>query len=361
MTFGVAVDTREVPRANVSKTTSEDVSIDPKPTPAPEPVVAFSDVPEDKRGPRIQTMQPQILIEVPSLNVSLLPAVVRTELQRLEEKLLNGDITVKGYNFTKAELLKPYETLAQLQQVADEGGAKVQRKPYKDLEGEEPKQKAESIVQQNHNANKDAAVKEPPVTPLVPVHIDDVHKELETSKPPVKDAIQRPLTFKLLNHISKIRSAESQNDPTNAAGGGGAPVGRKLQHFTSSDRGFLPWEKRKYFHGLLEVNRAHDLHCVHLKSCILYFLRHHVLCVASTGRGTSEEGADVRDRWRRHRPEAAGHFCRIPSLRQQVAQQPVRLHVPQSPRPHASHGRPAHHAGDAGHVRLVPFLSLSFP
>ncbi|CAB1437116.1 unnamed protein product [Pleuronectes platessa] len=190
MTFGVAIDTREVPLANVSKTTSKDESIEPKPTLAPEPVVAFSDVPEDKR------------------------AVVRTELQKLEEKLLNGDITVKGFNHTKAELLKPFKR-AQQQQVADEGAARVQRKPYKDLEGE-PNQEAE---------------------------------KLETSKPPVKAAIEKP--FKLLKEISKIRSAESQNDPTNAAGGG-APGGRRLQHFTSSDRGFLPWEKRKYFQGLLE-------------------------------------------------------------------------------------------------------------
>ncbi|XP_069376510.1 N-acetylglucosamine-1-phosphotransferase subunits alpha/beta isoform X1 [Paralichthys olivaceus] len=250
MSFCVAIDTREVPRANVSKTTSKDVSEEPKPTLTPEPVFTFSDVPENKRGPKIQKRQPQIVIEVPSLNVSLLPAVVRTELKKLEEKLLAGDITVKGYNFTKAELLKPYKTLAQQQQLANDGEVKVQLKPYKDLEGE-PKQKAESIVQQNHNANEGTAVKEPRVTPLIPVHIDDTHKQLEAPKAPVKAAIERPLTLKLLNKISKIRSAESQNDPTNTPVGG-APVGRRLQHFTSRDRGFLPWERRKYFQELLE-------------------------------------------------------------------------------------------------------------
>uniref|UniRef100_A0A4W6FFU2 N-acetylglucosamine-1-phosphotransferase subunits alpha/beta n=1 Tax=Lates calcarifer TaxID=8187 RepID=A0A4W6FFU2_LATCA len=186
MSFSVVVDTREVPRVNVSQATSKDTSKEPKPTPTPEPVFPFSDVPENKRGPKIQRRQPgepEVIIEVPSLDVSLLPAVIRSELQKLEEKLQNGDITMKGYNLTKAELLQPYKTLAQKKQVIH----------------------AEAV-------NKDAA--------------------------------------KAQGNISKVRSAESQKEP--ADGAGGAPVGRRLQHFISSDRGFLPWERRKYFQGLLE-------------------------------------------------------------------------------------------------------------
>ncbi|XP_056223911.1 N-acetylglucosamine-1-phosphotransferase subunits alpha/beta isoform X2 [Seriola aureovittata] len=268
MTFGVAVDTREVPQANVSKTASKDTGKEAKPTSTPEPVFPFSDIPEDKRGPKIQRRrpgEPHVVIEVPSLNVSLLPAVVRSELQKLEEKLLTGDITVKGYNLTKAELLKPYKTLAEQQQVvhsqaANEGAAKVQAKPYKDLEAElEPpvEEKAGNIIQKNLNSKQEKSrkietVQGPPVTPLIPVHIDDKHK-VEFEKPtshPLNAAIERPMTSKLLSSISKIRSAESHDEPANAAGG--APVGRRLQHFTSSDRGFLPWERRKYFQALLE-------------------------------------------------------------------------------------------------------------
>uniref|UniRef100_A0A671VSN8 N-acetylglucosamine-1-phosphotransferase subunits alpha/beta n=1 Tax=Sparus aurata TaxID=8175 RepID=A0A671VSN8_SPAAU len=63
-------------------------------------------------------------------------------------------------------------------------------------------------------------------------------------------AIERPLTSKLLSSISKTKSAESQAEPADAAGG--ALVGRRLQHFISADRGFLPWERRKYFQELLE-------------------------------------------------------------------------------------------------------------
>lgn len=274
MSFSVAVDTREVPRVNVSQTASKDAGKGPKPTPTPEPPFPFSDIPEDKQGPKIQRRQPgepQVVVEIPSLNVSLLPVAVRSELQKLEEKLLIGDITVKGYNLTKAELLKPYKTMAQAQQLVDshpanEGAAKVQGKPYKDLEGEHlegkppVEEKAGNINQKNLNSKeemsrKDVAVKEKPVPPLIPVHIDDKHKiDFVTAKHyNLKAAIERPLTSKLLSSISKTKSAESQAELADAAGG--APVGRRLQHFTSSDRGFLPWERRKYFQELLEVSR----------------------------------------------------------------------------------------------------------
>lgn len=271
MTFSVAVDTREVPRANVSQPASKDAAKEPKPTPTPEQVFPFSDIPEHKRGPKIQKRQhgePQI-IEVPSLNVSLLPAVVRNELQKLEEKLLIGDITMKGYNLTKDELLKPYKTLGQKQQVMDsqqdnEGAAKVQRKPYKDLDGEELEAKPFMVEKAGNIAKKDENLKEisrknmheqeKTVTPLIPVNIDDKHKnEYVTPKSyPLNAVIERPRTSKLLGSISKVKSTENQAENT----AGGAPVGRKLQHFISADRGFLPWERRKYFQYLLEVNKG---------------------------------------------------------------------------------------------------------
>ncbi|TMS02758.1 N-acetylglucosamine-1-phosphotransferase subunits alpha/beta [Larimichthys crocea] len=263
MSFTVAVDTREVPQVNVSQTVSKDAAKEPKPTPTPEPPFPFSDIPEDKRGPKIQKRGPgelQVVIEVPSLNVSLLPAPVRDELQKLEEKLLIGDITMKGYNFTKAELLKPYKTLAQQQQVvnsnpANEGAAKVQGKPYKDLEGEAPvEERAGNIVQKSQNSKEKTTRKDQKAaTPLIPVHIDD-EKDFEIPKHNLKAAIDRPMTSKLLSSISKTKSAENRAEPAGAAGG--APVGRRLQHFISADRGFLPWERRKYFQKLLEEEES---------------------------------------------------------------------------------------------------------
>nr|XP_046234445.1 N-acetylglucosamine-1-phosphotransferase subunits alpha/beta [Scatophagus argus] len=267
MGFSVAVDTREVPQANVSQATSKDADKEPKPTATPEPPFPFSDIPEDKRGPKIQKRQPgdpQVVIEFPALNISLLPADVHSELQKLEEKLLIGDITVKGYNFTKAELLKSFKTLGQKQQVMDsrpanEGADEIKERPDEDLEGERlqkkqpAEEKAGNIIHNNPNSKeisrKDVALQEKPAIPLIPLHIDDKHKK-DFKSPKLNAAIERPLTSKLLSSISKTKSAESQAEPANAAGG--APVGRRLQHFISSDRGFLPWEKRKYFQELLE-------------------------------------------------------------------------------------------------------------
>ncbi|KAL3977220.1 solute carrier family 7 (L-type amino acid transporter), member 9/15 [Sarotherodon galilaeus] len=256
MSFSVAVDTREVSQTNASPTSSKDAGKEPNVTPTPEPVLPFSDIPEDKRGPKIKKGQPgdpQTIIEVPSLNVSLLPAALRKELQKLEEKLLIGDITMKGYNLTKAELLKPYKNLAEKQLIPDsqlgkDDAGRVQKKRYKDLEGEDLKGKDET-GNKEEISKKDAAVKDKPVTPLVPVHIDDkLLKDLITERPfPLKTAIERPMTSKLLNRLSPQKSAESQAEPDKAA-----PVGRRLQHFISSDRGFLPWERRKYFQALLE-------------------------------------------------------------------------------------------------------------
>lgn len=247
MSFAVAVDTREVPQTNASQTASKDASKEPHSTPTPEPAFPFSDVPEDKRSPKIQRRrpdEPEMAVDVPAVNVSLLPAAVRTELQKLDEKLLIGDITAKGYNLTKAELLRPYRALA------GEGTAKAQGRP----DEEEHKTLNKEMPRKEDQLN--------PVTPLISVRIDDELNRRPGGSPVapkphhLKAAIEKPLTSKLLSTlmsgIAKVKSAESQFEPHNAAGG--APVGRKLQHYISSDRSFLPWERRKYFQDLLLVS-----------------------------------------------------------------------------------------------------------
>lgn len=228
MSFTVAVDTREIPQANVSQSTSEEGNKDPKPTPTPEPLFPFSDVPEDKQGPKIHKKLPdevQAGVEVPPVNVSLLPADVQSELQKLEEKLLIGDITLKGFNLTKAELLKPYLTPSPNEPDSQSHPAEIQRKEKTGLVST--------------------------VAALLPVPIDDDLKDLADAKHSSTDApIMRLLTSKLLGGIPKV---ENMRGPTEAAAAAAAVVGRRLQHFTSADRGFLPWERRKYFQKVLEV------------------------------------------------------------------------------------------------------------
>ncbi|XP_076015050.1 N-acetylglucosamine-1-phosphotransferase subunits alpha/beta [Genypterus blacodes] len=244
MSFIVAVDTREVLQTNEPQTASKNVSKTLQPSPTPEPAFPFSDVPEDKRSPKIQRRgpeEPEVAIDVPVVNELLLPAVLRTELQKLEEKLLIGDITLRGYNLTKAELLRPYRG----SQVAGEGAANVQK-------SDEDKHKALKLDEDMSMKDEAKQDQVKPGTPLIWVRIADEHPGGSPVTPKLP-AIEKPQTSKLLStlmsNIAKARSGEFQVEPDSA--GGGAPVGRKLQHFVSSDRGFLPWERRKYFHDLL--------------------------------------------------------------------------------------------------------------
>ncbi|MEQ2168250.1 hypothetical protein GOODEAATRI_012411, partial [Goodea atripinnis] len=250
MSFSVAVDTREVPQTNASRGGSKEAEEESKLTPSPEPVVPFLDIPEEKRGPKIQKNQPaesQVLVEVPLVNVSVLPPIVQNELKRLEEKLLIGDITMKGYNLTKAEILKPYRSPSEKHQDMNVQPGNVQGRAYKDLEedggagGNKMKKK-----QNSHEKMRREPMKNTPTPSLILPHIDNKIKNLlNPERHPLNPVIERPEMSKLHNNISQKRSEEI---PAEAPLG----VGRKLQHFTSSDRGFLPWERRKYFQALLE-------------------------------------------------------------------------------------------------------------
>lgn len=251
MCFNVTVDTRELPHTNASKAGSKDTGEEAKVTPTPEPVFPFSDIPEEKRGPKIQKNQPAVsedLIQVPLVNVSALPAVVRKELERLKEKLLIGDITVKGYNLTKAELLKPYRT--QTEKPRDiRDPPQVQMRPYKDLEGNGGQNEMRENQNSHPKKGKESVENKAPPS-VIPLRIDDKIKSLlSPERHPLNPVIERPRT-------SKLRSNDSQKKSEEVPAELPPVVGRKLQHFTSSDRGFLPWERRKYFQALIEVSKS---------------------------------------------------------------------------------------------------------
>lgn len=255
MSFTVAVDTREVPQANKSQPLSKEDGGEPKPTATPEPAFPFSEVPEDRRGPKIQKKpsdQLKLPVDVPFVNISLLPAAVQDELHQLEAKLLIGDITVKGYNVSKAEILKSYVAPAGRKPTSHseqvhESGPKNPKSPDRNpgaaavqAESHEAGEAEEIIFKGNSNEQKS---RRDDTKPLLPVRIDEGRKEVVTVKQPSN----------LLNGISKPRTGHQAR---------GAPVGRKLQHFITSDRGFLPWERRKYFQEVLEVKRARLFACL---------------------------------------------------------------------------------------------------
>lgn len=305
LTFSVAVDTRQLPQPNVSVSgpLHKDGSKEAKPTTASaEPEVPFEDVPLEKQGPRVLKRPPgenEVIVDVPVLNVSLLPVALQSELQRLQGKLLVGDITMKGYNLTKAMLLGPYKALANRgSRLTPADQIKPQDNPFKDLVGhvvrreEDTPQLVEANPVAQHNPERNGAekTKEPdgtkapeapkssiagekekqkaqktPATPI-PVLVDGEFPKAakaQDTTPTERPPPSSKLLTTLVGNMSKAKGSERQSQQRAGAEKGpkegaegvrGVPVGRKLQHYTSSDRGFLPWERRKYFQDLLEVS-----------------------------------------------------------------------------------------------------------
>uniref|UniRef100_A0A9J7Y5A8 N-acetylglucosamine-1-phosphotransferase subunits alpha/beta n=1 Tax=Cyprinus carpio carpio TaxID=630221 RepID=A0A9J7Y5A8_CYPCA len=244
MTFSVAVDTRELPKSNVSAPVQEKDE-EPKPNVmTPEPVVMFENVPKEKQSPRVREKAHVGVetVQVPALNESLLPEEVKLELQKLNEKLILGDITIKGFNLTKAVLLGPYKDKAKLllnNKVSEKQDQDIQAKHSNEDQkppviSQRQDERAVRVKRANEDEerNKNSEFQQGVAPSLVPVQIDGVTPKLLGT---------------LMGNLSKERDSE------NEAHLRGRPVGRKLQYYTSSlDRGFLPWEKRKFFQDLLE-------------------------------------------------------------------------------------------------------------
>ncbi|XP_066525659.1 N-acetylglucosamine-1-phosphotransferase subunits alpha/beta [Hoplias malabaricus] len=234
MSFSVTVDTRELPKPNISESVQEKGNEEQKlAVTTPEPEIVFADIPSEKQAPKVRknpSGEVERVVECPALNTSLLPENVRLELQRLDEKLLLGDITMKGYNLTKATLLKPF--------LMDKAVS----------QGEGKAKESERTVDESHRIGRQKFS-------LVPVKIDNEPQQEQAlaDQSPVKNREKPPasrLLGTLVGNFSKSRDADAQ------AGDGEAelvpPLGRKLQYYTGPEWSFLPWEKSKYFQDLLE-------------------------------------------------------------------------------------------------------------
>lgn len=241
MTFSVSVDTRELPKSNTSVPV-RDKEEEPRPTVAtPEPEVPFEIVPIEKQGPKVRE-QTHGDVQVPVLNETLLPEEVKLELKKLNEKLLLGDITIKGFNLTKAVLLEPYKEKAQFTFKHEKDKEEKQKpSPKAQLQDE----RAPARVKRENDEN---VAKLKPVAPsLVPVQIDDVTTKAQSRLFNVEKPHVFNLLSNLMGNLSKERDADSEGHLR------GRPTGRRLQIYSDSlNRGFLPWEKRKFFQDLLE-------------------------------------------------------------------------------------------------------------
>ncbi|XDV25035.1 hypothetical protein PO909_029036 [Leuciscus waleckii] len=243
MIFSVAVDTRELPKSNVSDPVREKDE-EPKPTGVtPEPEVLFENVPKEKQGPRVREKSHGDLdaVQVPALNESLLPEEVKLELQKLNDKLILGDITIKGYNLTKAVLLEPYKDKAQLSLNKNKQAKQWNEEQKPPLTSQHQAERAAMVKRENEdNSELEAGV--PPS--LVPVKIDGVTPKAQ----PRLFGMEKPqLLSNLMGNLSKERGSEAKEGQDHRG-----PAGRKLQYYSNFDRGFLPWEKRKFFQDLLE-------------------------------------------------------------------------------------------------------------
>lgn len=236
MSFTVAVDTRKLPKLNTSETVQEVKNSDPEPTRANlELEFVFSDIPVEKRGPRVQKRPPgglELVVEVPALNTSVLPEEVKHELQKLDEKILFGDITEKGYNLTKAKLLKAF-----------------QRDQASELQGNNRAFKEqEAAVESEANPSQKNKNKQEAGGSVVPVKIDNVSVKEQSRAM----GTQKIPTSRLLGSLggNKTKQQLLRRDGEDEIA---QHVGRKLHHYPGIEWSFLPWEKSKYFEGLLKV------------------------------------------------------------------------------------------------------------
>uniref|UniRef100_A0A8D2PR10 N-acetylglucosamine-1-phosphotransferase subunits alpha/beta n=1 Tax=Zosterops lateralis melanops TaxID=1220523 RepID=A0A8D2PR10_ZOSLA len=285
MQIAVEVDTREEPKQNttsVQKSNSDFKSV----TSVPEAEMIFEDIPEEKRFPRARRRQngtkesaPEELI-IPSVNVSLLPEGVQLALRKLDLKLLNGDITQKGYNLSKAAFLRPFQFLTTAKSIVglEEKGMhnhsenhknqSIWDKPYKDVNGGQKN----SVKAKEEVPSRLMGTKETVVTMNTNKHIYNVQRK--AIHPSQSMGKKNETREKVLNALI-LRETQKSKHTGNFIPGEGAQemegvkgheqvdanikeglVGRKLQSYAGSYQGFLPWEKKKYFQDLLDEEES---------------------------------------------------------------------------------------------------------
>ncbi|NWR48543.1 GNPTA phosphotransferase, partial [Regulus satrapa] len=285
MQIAVEVDTREEPKQNTTsmqKSNSDFKSV----TSVPEAEMIFEDIPEEKRFPRVKRRRngtkenvPDELI-IPSVNVSLLPEDVQLALQKLDLKLLNGYITQKGYNISKAALLRPFQFLTTAKSIVglekkgvhnhleDQKNQSSWEKPYKDVNDVKIKTvKAKEEVSLSLMGTKGTVV-----TMSTNKHIYKVQPKAtlpSQSMGKKNETREKVLNALILRETQKSKHTGNFDTGEDAQGMEGVKgheqvdanikeglVGRKLQSYAGSYQGFLPWEKKKYFQDLLDEEES---------------------------------------------------------------------------------------------------------
>ncbi|XP_060101604.1 N-acetylglucosamine-1-phosphotransferase subunits alpha/beta isoform X2 [Heteronotia binoei] len=292
MQVTLEVDTREKPKINITSTRKPDGDVKTT-TAAPELEMIFEDIPEEERFPRIKK-RPNGTVEsldggivIPQVDMSALPEDVRLALQNLDLQLEGGDITQKGYNLSKAALLKPFQLLLT---TAGNNFQNTRRKEaYIDLGVQKNLTTRHNSYKSNEGGKADIERKRHDVFPLGPVvstlvamkvnsyfplkHSSVVKSELtavvqnagEKNESQEKmlnvyqqNGTQKPKEItkeKIAEEKKENRGVDRSHAEEGTIGSQGIP-GRKLQYYAENYPGFLPWEKHKYFQDLLDEEEA---------------------------------------------------------------------------------------------------------
>ncbi|KAM6215240.1 N-acetylglucosamine-1-phosphotransferase subunits alpha/beta [Rhynchocyon petersi] len=277
----VEVDTREEPKLNLTTQKSYENLVSPI-TRLPKLEVLFEDVPVEKRYPKFKrhegntTRRLQEELKIPLVNVSLLPKEAQLSLSNLDLQLERGDITLKGYNLSKSALLQSLLTnspdaLVKISEVVvtDERNETVDAQLEKpvpqnmlanSLESSEQLQNSTFLAVKEinkHPQDQDSPQDEEPKA--------GVRSNVLTQKVGDGDVSKEKLIARSKEKLIAGKEEETKmEDKTQNIDFNEVLPGRKLQHFTDSYQGFLPWEKKKYFQDLLDEEES-------LKTQMAYF------------------------------------------------------------------------------------------
>lgn len=258
----VEVDTREGPKLNTTTQKAYENSVSPV-TPLPQAEIPFEDVPKGKRFPKVRrhdvntTGRFQQEVKIPLVNISLLPKEAQVRLSNLDLQLELGDITQKGYNFSKSALLRSF-----LKGSLDAKGKPPSRRTDEANDRLEAPQENPS-----HRSPGGFAASQRAERRTSPVGTVDTNgRDRGLNPPPVLDSNARSKLETQAPHAPSMSVPREDLTRKEEAGGrvegdadGRVAVeevvrGRQLRHYTETYPGFLPWEKRKYFQDLLDVS-----------------------------------------------------------------------------------------------------------
>ncbi|EGV93312.1 N-acetylglucosamine-1-phosphotransferase subunits alpha/beta, partial [Cricetulus griseus] len=268
----VEVDTREVPKLNSTTQKAYENVVSPV-TPLPQAEISFEDVPKGKRFPKVRkhdintTGRFQEEVKIPLVNISLLPKEAQVRLSKLDLQLELGDITLKGYNLSKSALLKSF-----LGNSADSKVKPPARKMDQTNDNlEVPQEKL------SHGSPGDVVAGQRSETWMSPVGtVNSNGRDHDLNPPPVLEADARPTLETQTQHAlgmsapkEELKGNEEERGRVEGKADNHIAVnevvpGRRLQHYTESYPGFLPWEKKKYFQDLLDEEES-------LKTQLAYF------------------------------------------------------------------------------------------